>query len=126
MLGWFRRRSRGLAATVLLSLLVMGASLGAPHADDCHDTTCSGLSVAHDESAHRIRAARSSDDRHPLHCAVCHWVRTFSRGAQNAQAVGAPPEQKVRVDAYAIGAARTVASTQPPGRSPPASPDAVL
>ena len=68
MLSWFRSRASGVAATLLLSLATLGVSLHAPHPEDCHEADCGTILVAHDASAHRVRANTSTADTRPLHC----------------------------------------------------------
>jgi hypothetical protein len=122
MLRWFHQRSRSFAATVLLSILAMSASVVTPHADDCHDATCGNAFVLHDASAHRIRAASATDDGHPQHCAVCHFSRSF-RPRPQATSLPVPLlEAGVCVHIEVFTAARTAPVAQPPLRSPPASP----
>ncbi|MBI4264155.1 MAG: hypothetical protein HY657_07255 [Acidobacteria bacterium] len=104
-------------------MATLGGSLAAPHPDDCHDATCAAVAVAHDASAHQIRAARSDAESHPLHCLVCHWARSF-RPRTEARVLPTPahqPATRVHVDVFTFSSATQAA--QPPLRSPPASSD---
>ena len=119
-LKWFRARAFAIAPV----LLAMLAALVVPHVGDSHhesDVDFAPL-VAHDESAHRIGNATSDDEEQPLHCAICHWSRSVRpliqivfRASSTTEAIGL-----VLVDAFA--AADSGRASQPPLRSPPASP----
>ncbi len=68
-------RSRAYA---LFALLVISGSVPVSVAALLHegaDDACGVTFVAHDESAHRIGAARSSSAE-PQHCFVCHWLQS--------------------------------------------------
>jgi hypothetical protein len=120
MLNWFRIEAPRVAVLALLSLAGTGASLGA-HGSECHDE-CRTVVVAHDADAHHLRAAGAAQDGHPLHCVVCHWVRSFRPHA--AARIGTVPAVQVvsvvHVDLDAPSSAAPAA--QPPLRSPPPSP----
>jgi hypothetical protein len=104
---WFRVHASRIATVAMLSLAAVGVSAVGPHEDDCHDTACQAIVVAHDESAHAITAPDTADPDPP---------RTEHR------VVTAPvsePGITLHVD-YVAPAART-AVAQPPLRSPPSS-----
>jgi len=122
MLSWFRSRASGVATTLLLSLATLSVSLYAPHAVDCHDTDCGTIFVAHDASAHRIRANTSTADTHPLHCLVCHWARSFRPHITTTFVATPAAHTGIRVHFDLITVARNAQVAQPPLRSPPASP----
>src|SRR5262245_43622973 len=60
MLQWFRAGARSIAATALISLVTLNASLAAPHQDDCHEAMCASGVVPHDPSAHSVGRATAS------------------------------------------------------------------
>jgi hypothetical protein len=75
------RHSRNLA---LFALLVMTGSVPVSISALLHeggDDACQLVLLAHDESAHRIGAARDAAPSDAQHCAICHWF----------QSVQAPP-----------------------------------
>ena len=116
---WFRSCARHIAATLLVSVIALGGSLAAPHADDCHDAACHPGAVPHDASAHAFTAPSQDDGAHPLHCLVCHWARSF-RPPTEVRFVSAPAIQagtRLHVESFTVARATTVA--QPPLRSPP-------
>lgn len=122
MLTWFRLRAPRLAATLLLSILSMAATVGTSHASDCHDAACAPIAVQHDASAHQFRAATQDAGSHPLHCLVCHWARSF-RPHIEVRFVPAPAMLagvRIHVESFTVAPVTTAA--QPPLRSPPASP----
>ena len=77
MLRWFRVQASRIAITTIFSLAAVGVSAVSPHEDDCHDAACRAVAVEHDAAAHRYSAPPMGADAHPLHCLVCHWVRSF-------------------------------------------------
>jgi hypothetical protein len=120
---WFRARARAVSATLLVSLASLGMSLYAPHPADCHDADCGTILVAHDASAHRVTAAPTAAETHPLHCLVCHWARSF-RPRIEVRFLTAPAAQAgvtVHVEYFTTAVSAPVA--QPPLRAPPSSPD---
>ena len=122
MLKWFRLRAPRIAAVALLSIIAMGASFGTSHAADCHDVACSPGLVAHDASAHAFRSAQPGGGSHPLHCLVCHWVRSFRPHAE-IRFVSVPASDagvRIHVESLTVAPSATVA--QPALRSPPALP----
>lgn len=122
MLAWFRARASRIAMAAVVSLATLGTSAITPHEDDCHDSSCAMLAVAHDADDHRVGGPASSADEHPLHCLVCHWTRTFR--PQIATKVVAVPAVLIRMYSRfdLITLARNAQVAQPPLRSPPASP----
>ncbi len=122
MLSWFRSRASGVAATLLLSLATLRVSAVSPHEDDCHDAACRAMAVEHDASAHQIGAPSTESDVHPLHCLVCHWVRSF-RPPTEARILSTPAAEAgttLHVEIFTAAAAAPAA--QPPLRAPPSSP----
>jgi hypothetical protein len=120
MLQWFRLKASRIAATVIVAMAAVGGSAVAPHEDDCHDATCRSILVEHDAAAHRIGAASTADDNHPLHCLVCHWVRAFRPRIEVrfVSTLTADAGISVPVALFTISGRAPVA--QPPLRSPPA------
>jgi hypothetical protein len=78
------RQNRHLA---LFALLVIAGSVPESIAALLHeggDDACQVVLLAHDESAHRIGAARQSAPADSQHCAVCHWLQTVQAPAAAA------------------------------------------
>jgi len=122
MLRWFRIHAPRVAFTVLVSLAAVGASAVSPHEDDCHDAACRAMAVEHDGSAHRIDAPSTDGDIQPLHCLVCHWVRSFRPRAE-ARFLPTPAiEAGTAVHVELFTAARSTQVAQPSLRSPPQYP----
>jgi len=122
MLRWFRVHASRIAITAIISLATVGVSAVSPHEDDCHDAACRAMAVEHDADAHRIGAPPMGTDAHPLHCLVCHWVRSF-RPRTEAKLLSTPAAEagtEVHVALFRVAASAPVA--QPPLRSPPQSP----
>jgi hypothetical protein len=90
MLGWFRRRARTTALAVLWSLTALAGLSASPHAIDCEDEPGAAL-TAHNPGGHAIGSVRTSED--PLHCVLCHWIRSFSADGVRAPriTVARPP-----------------------------------
>ena len=119
MLTWFRRKARGLAATLLVSLGAIGLSLLAPHPLDCHGTDC-GVTALHDAAAHQVSADTSGPAGEPFHCLACHWARSF-RPQIASRIVSAPVrERSIRIFHELVTVTATAPVAQPPLRSPPA------
>ena len=122
MLGWFRVRASRIAVTAIISLATVGVSAGSPHEDDCHDAGCREMVVEHNAAAHRFGAPPTGADDHPLHCVICHWVRSFRPRAEarimSAPAVNAGTSVHIEFFTAAVSAP----AAQPPLRSPPFSP----
>jgi hypothetical protein len=121
MVRWIHARSRCVGAALLLSL-GPGPLLVSPHGVECHDAECAATYIAHDESAHRMRAELPDDREHPGHCAICHWARSFSPGRQPTHHVAIPAEHKLHVSRSVAGAPLVFPAAEPPLRSPPTSP----
>lgn len=122
MLCWFRVHASRIALTAIVSLAGVGTSAISPHEDDCHDAACGAMAVEHDAAAHRFGAPPTGTDAHPLHCLVCHWVRSF-RPRTEARIVFTPAAQAgTTVHVEFFTAAATAPAAQPPLRSPPPSP----
>ena len=122
MLRWFRVQASRIAIAAIVSLGAAGVSAVSPHEDDCHDAACHAMAVEHDASAHRIGAPSAESDVHPLHCLVCHWVRSF-RPRTEAKILPTPvAEAGTALHVEPFTAARRTQVAQPPLRSPPASP----
>ena len=122
MLRWFRVHASRIAITAIISLAAVGLSTVSPHEDDCHDAACLAMAVEHDAAAHRIGAPPVGTDAHPLHCLVCHWVRSF-RLRTEAKVLSTPAaEAGTAVHVEIFTAAASAPAAQPPLRSPPSSP----
>jgi hypothetical protein len=119
VLSWFRSRARALAALVFVSLAAFGASTLKPHEDDCHDSACLSTFVVHDAAAHSWQGAASHDDDHPLHCVVCHWIRSFKPALAVTQFLAPSTADAPRVHARFVAAPPSFPAAQPPLRSPP-------
>jgi hypothetical protein len=121
MLRWFRLYATRITLATLCALASLGASVVLPHGDDCHDA-CLPMAVEHDSSAHRIVASSSGDEVHPLHCLVCHWLRSFRPQTETRVLFvsGAEAVTVHHIDSFAASLAAPTA--QPPLRAPPASP----
>jgi hypothetical protein len=119
MLKRLRQRSRqGVTALVLLMSLV-----GIPHnTDPFHDIENSIVLVPHDESAHRIVPARTDTDAHPLHCLVCHLMRSFRPRTEVRNLSPAMDRIGARFHTPTFTALSAAPMAQPPLRSPPTSP----
>ena len=118
---WFRARTAHIAAVTMVWMAIVGGSAVVPHDDDCHDAACWTVSVEHDASAHRVGSATPNTDQHPLHCLVCHWVRSF-RPPTDARIASLPVTDagiSLPLGLFSMSAAAPV--SQPPLRSPPAS-----
>lgn len=118
---WFRARTARIAAVLVAWMALVGASAIVPHEDDSHDTYAS-VAVEHDHSAHRVEAADTDVENHPLHCLVCHWVRAFRprTEARIASLPAAGAGISLPLERFSISATAPV--SQPPLRSPPSSP----
>ena len=120
MLQWFRLQAPRVAAIALVWIAAIGTSTVVPHDDDCHDAACRAFVVEHDASAHRVGAASAADEHHPLHCLVCHWVRSF-RPPTESRIVSTPTVDAgviIPVGFSTLSGRAPVA--QPPLPSPPA------
>ena len=71
----------------LLALLVITSSVPVSIAALVHeadDAACEPMFVSHDESAHRVGAARALPNLQQ-HCAVCHWLQSFQTTVTSSQ-----------------------------------------
>lgn len=112
--SWIRRAG---VALLLLANLAAG-SLALPHTAGADDAACSPVAFAHDESAHYIGPASTTEPAHADHCFLCHSLRSFH-----------PPFEKFdqpysghrtdRLYATPIDRARVTAWTRVSGRAPP-------
>jgi hypothetical protein len=122
MLRWFRVNASRIAIAAIASLAAVGTSAVSPHEDDCHDPACRAMAVEHNPAAHSIGAPSTDGDIHPLHCLVCHWVRSF-RPPTEARTLSTPAaEAGIAIHVELFTARRSTQIAQPPLRSPPASP----
>jgi len=116
----FIRQTR---AIVLVGLLVMTGSVPVSIAALLHDggdDACQALIVAHDESAHRIGAARDSSTPDAQHCVVCHWFQSVQTLATTA-GVGAPPTDSHHLIVSLVPLAGAAALEQLAARAPPSA-----
>ena len=120
---WFRVHTARVAAVTLLWMAVVGGSAVVPHEDDAHDAY-GALAVPHDESAHRVEAADSVAESHPLHCLVCHWVRSFRPGTDTRVASLPATDAGISLPLELFSISAVAPVSQPPLRSPPNSPTA--
>lgn len=116
------RHLRVLRACAVAMLLASMAVLGVLHdADAGHDADFTIVAVAHDASAHGVRAAGADVPDHPVHCLACHWARPF-RTRMVVASFAAPPLEPLGARLVATVAVRSaVRFAQPPLRSPPDS-----
>jgi hypothetical protein len=71
---WIRR----VAATLVITLCTGVAAL--PHTEGFDDFACAPVFVGHDESAHYIGAAPTTNHVDGEHCFLCHSLRSFHPG----------------------------------------------
>ncbi len=112
------RHARGLA---LFALLVISGSVPVSIAALLHeggDDACEMRLVAHDESAHRIGAARQARPEAP-HCVVCHWLQSVQT-VVNATGFVVPSAGCNRLAASELSPARVADIAQLAARAPPA------
>ena len=122
MLRWFRVHASRIAITAIISLATVGVSAVSPHEDDCHDAACRAMAVEHDADAHRIGAPPMGTDAHPLHCLVCHWVRSFRPPTESKVLSTLAADAGTAAHVEIFTAAASTPAAQPPLRSPPSSP----
>ncbi|MBI2828044.1 MAG: hypothetical protein HYX77_02070 [Acidobacteria bacterium] len=122
MLRWFRIHASRIAITAIVSLAAVGVSSISPHEDDCHDAACWAVAVEHDAAAHRFDAPPAGTGAHPLHCLVCHWVRSFRPRTEAKSLLTPAAEAGTVVPVELFTAAAAAPAAQPPLRSPPSSP----
>ena len=122
MLCWFRAHASLIATMAMVSLATLGASAVSPHVDDCHDSACLAMVVEHDAAAHRIAAPSAGDDVHPLHCLVCHWLRSFRPQTEARVLFASVAETGTVLHIELFAASVAAPASQPPLRAPPVSP----
>lgn len=121
MLHWFRVHAARVAIAAIVALTSVGLAAVSPHVDDCHDARGMAVAVDHDAAAHVI-GAPPANDAAPLHCLVCHLVRSFRLQAE-ARIVSTPV-----ADAGTVLHSELVTPLLPalvaqlPSRSPPSFP----
>lgn len=120
MLTGMRARSPSIAVAVLLAFAVAStAQAVAAHGTEDHDAGCAPVAaIAHDESAHTLDSP-GADGRHPLHCLVCHWARTFRLSTVIGNGTTPVLCEHGLVRTNRIPAARAVDSAQLTLRAPP-------
>ena len=114
------RHSRNLA---LFALLVITGSVPVSIAALLHeggDDACQGVLLAHDESAHRIGAARDSAPADSQHCAVCHWLQSVQAPA-SAAFMAAPSADTHHLAVSALPLSGTDVLALVAARAPPRS-----
>lgn len=70
------RRARVLTLFALLAMIGSVPSSISALLHDADDAFCQPTVIVHDETAHRIGAARTASSE-PQHCAVCHWLQSL-------------------------------------------------
>jgi hypothetical protein len=111
------RHARGVA---LFALLVVSGSVPVSIAALLHegdDDACEVRLVAHDESAHRIGAARQARTEVP-HCVVCHWLQSVQT-VVNAAGFVMPAAGCNRLTASDLPSARVADIARLAARAPP-------
>lgn len=111
--SWFRRA--GVALLLLASL--SGSTIALPHLED-GDVECSPVAVAHDESAHSIRAASGPTPVDGDHCFLCHSLRSFYSAFDTYEHHHDGPRTE-RLHLASLDRALIVDWTLVPGRAPP-------
>jgi hypothetical protein len=114
------RHSRGLA---LFALLVITGSVPVSISALLHDRAdddCQPMVVLHDESAHRIGAARAGAPVDSQHCVVCHWLQSVQAPATTAF-MAAPPADSHHLTVSALPLAGNAVLDLVAARAPPLS-----
>jgi hypothetical protein len=111
--SWIRRP--GVALLLLVSLGV--GSLALPHSDDA-DVACSPILVAHDGSAHHIRADPTAAPTESQHCFLCHSLRSYYPAFDKFEHHHSGPRAEW-LHIAPIDRARLAAWALVPGRAPP-------
>lgn len=120
MLQLFRTRVCCLATALFLALGTVSAPLEQLlHGDTPHGDACVLVAVAHDASAHHVRAG-AVDDHHPgAHCLACHWARSFRSSSESYQLPGRNDAvRRLQVHPDAVLASAPVRAHRSP-RAPP-------
>jgi hypothetical protein len=120
MLSWVRERSRSIASAALLALVTLTISSAAPHPDDCHDADCA-LTLPHDPTGHSVGRPQQPSEQ-PIHCVLCHWVRSVRPTPEGAPFFAPASAEDVRVSFDVFIAPSQTVLAQPALRGPPASP----
>jgi hypothetical protein len=111
--SWIQR-----AGVALLLLASLGAgSLARPHADDA-DIACTPILVAHDESAHHMRADPTTASAESEHCFLCHSLRSHYPAFDKFEYHHSGPRAE-RLHITPIDRARFASWALVPGRAPP-------
>jgi hypothetical protein len=111
--SWIKRA--GVTLLLLISLSV--GSLALPHNDDA-DAGGSPILVAHDQSAHQIRAASTAAPAESEHCILCHSLRSYYPAFDKFEHHHSVPRTE-RLHIAPIDRARLTGWTLVPGRAPP-------
>jgi hypothetical protein len=101
-----------------MAFLAVGGVSSMGHGSDCHDDQCALITLTHDPSAHRIGTI-APDPSHPLHCVLCHWMRSVRPSTEPVHHLARPVSDDVRVHTEVRGVVSLVQAAQPPLRSPP-------
>jgi hypothetical protein len=106
----------------LLALFIITGSVPISTAallHDASDDACQPTFVQHDESAHRLGAARTATSV-PQHCAICHWLQSLQTMVATVGMV-APDARSHHFAASFVSAASAAAIGQLSARAPPRS-----
>lgn len=125
MMPWVRAGRRWLAAVVLTLLSSAGAWSLVDHATPGHDDGHRAV-VVHDASAHVYRSAVPAADEHPLHCVLCHVVRSLRPLPETSHAFVPVATIRLPINASGVVVAQVFPAAQPPLRSPPHSTSPVV
>ena len=101
-----------------MAFIAVGGMSSAGHGTDCHDDTCAMSTLAHDPSSHRIGTA-AADSSHPLHCVLCHWMRSVRPSTESSHHLARPVVDTVPLHPEVLGVPSAVQAAQPSLRSPP-------
>lgn len=113
------RRTR-LASLLALFIITGGVPIStAALLHDASDDICQPTLIQHDESAHRLGAARTASPE-PQHCAICHWIQSLQTVVATV-AVVPPITQSRHFAASTPGAACAAATGRLSARAPPLS-----
>lgn len=95
------------------------------HAADCHDGECLAA-VVHDATAHSYRSGAPAAPEHPLHCVLCHTVRSLRPLPEVSPAFVPVATVRLRIHASGVVVAQVFPAAQPPLRSPPRSASSIV
>ena len=121
MLYWFRIHAARIALTAIIALSSVGLSAVSPHVDDCHDAGCMAMVVGHDAAAH-VFVAPLATAAPPLHCLVCHLVRSFRLRAEGRIVSTPAADAGTAVHIQPFTPPASAPAAQLPARSPPLLP----